>query len=174
MGETCDDGNTSACGTCSADCRTAIAAAAATGTIIVAAATGTNIMDRDTFTLSDGFKMDRFEFDTGNSVDPGNIRIPFTVGYDILTIENVIEEAILTQGTTAFTVSNGGNATIVLTNRRATSLGNQPFNPTGGIATSFTFIGMSGGQGGNCDTGVGCVTGDDCTSGVCNSMGHCN
>jgi cysteine-rich repeat protein len=170
-GEACDDGNTSACGTCSADCLT-ITSSMATGKIITADAVGTNIMDGDTFTLVDGSKLNTFEF--GSIVSAGHIPIRFSAGDTAAKVADAIIMAIITKSTTAITISGGSGATIILTNGRATSLGNQQIGRTGGIATSFTFIGMSGGQGGDCDPGVGCKTGDDCTTGACNSMGRCN
>jgi cysteine-rich repeat protein len=173
-GEACDDGNTSACGTCSADC-TRITSSGATGEIIAADAVGTNIMDGDTFRLIDGIKVNAFEFNNSGGVEAGNIPIQFALGDTAEMVADAIFLAIHNKGTTAITATFGAtNSTIVLTNGRATSLGNQTIDRTGGIATSFTFIGMSGGQGGDCDSGVGCKTGDDCIFGVCNSMGQCN
>jgi cysteine-rich repeat protein len=65
LGEVCDDGNASACGTCSADCTT-ITSAAATGKIVAVSAVG-HILDGDNFTLNDGFKQNTF----GGETRPG-------------------------------------------------------------------------------------------------------
>jgi len=177
--EACDDRNSSACGTCSADCTTQTSSPA-TGRIIAVAAVGGNITPGDTFTLHDGFTSNTFEFILGAGTTT-NLPIVFAANDPAATVAAAIIAAITTEGTVQITARLGTSAaTINLTNKRATSLGNQPFNPTGGIATSFTFstsgappvAGMSGGQGGDCDAGVGCSVDDDCTSAKC-SRGRC-
>jgi cysteine-rich repeat protein len=170
--EACDDRNTSACGTCSADCTT-ITSSVATGKIIAVGAIGTNIADGDTFTLNDGFKQKTFEFDSGGGVTGTNAAIGFAANDTAATVAGAMIAAINLQTTVAITASLGTSAaTVNLANDRKTSHGNQTIAKTGGILTSFQFTGMSGGQGGDCDAGIGCKVGDDCSSGTC-SNGRC-
>ncbi|HEX3758103.1 MAG TPA: hypothetical protein VHW23_05335 [Kofleriaceae bacterium] len=172
--EACDDRNSSTCGTCSADCTTVTLAAAA-GRIVTAG--GGNITPTDTFTLSDGFGSNTYEFVLATGTPgAGHIGIVFTAGDTAATVATAIIAVVTARGTVAITAAAGsGGTTVNLTNRRATSHGNQPFSPTGMIATSFTFstsgsppvAGMSGGQGGDCDAGIGCSVDNDCTSAKC-------
>lgn len=174
-GETCDDRNSSACGTCSADCKRLTLSPAA-GEIGTVAATESNIENGDTFTLNDGFQRNTFQFAINGSTGgvPGdNIVIVISSNDTSETVASAIMTAINERRTVAIDATLGASsATVELRNRRATSRGNQPITATGRIATRFHFAGMLGGQGGDCATGIGCKTGDDCTSGMCTG-GRC-
>jgi hypothetical protein len=138
----------------------------ATGQIITAVAT--EISDGDTFTLDDGFKQSTFEFDRDDGVTGTHIAIAFAANDEAATVASAIVTAIKAEHTVAITATLGtSDATVILTNDRATSHGNQTIGATGNIGASFQFTGMSGGQGGDCDPGVGCKTAYDWTSGVC-------
>jgi cysteine-rich repeat protein len=173
--EACDDRNSSACGTCSADCGTMTSSAAA-GKIIAIDAIGTNILDGDTFTLDDGFAQKTFEFDVGGVVALGNVPIAITIGTDdAAAVAQKIISAVNGQPALHIMASLGSsNATVNLRNGRATSLGNKPIGRTGNISLTgrFTFNDLAGGLGGDCDAGVGCKVDDDCTSLKC-SNGRC-
>src|SRR5262249_51756369 len=72
-GELCDDGNASSCGTCSADCRLYLSAAAATGLILAAPGNEYAEGGTDSFALSDGLQTRLFRFATTSAT--GSITI---------------------------------------------------------------------------------------------------
>lgn len=168
--EMCDDRNSSACGTCSADCTT-VTSSAAIGQITVADPVD-SIRDGDTFTLHDGVQSNTFEFNLDGDVAAGHIAIAVVNGDTAAVVADAIITAI-NNGTVAITATLGTtSATVNLTNNRKTSLGNQTIGKTSGNAASFEVIGMSGGQGGDCGAGVGCAVDDDCRSAKCTN-GRC-
>ncbi|HEY6179540.1 MAG TPA: DUF4215 domain-containing protein [Kofleriaceae bacterium] len=175
--ETCDDGNASSCGSCSADCGT-VTLAKAIGSITAAPSDGTNISVGDTFTLDDGVHTPTV-FTFIFSGNPGPLEIKVSDGHpdadDAPTvaakIKTAIENAITSQiATLNMSVAIGGASDdkVILTNTRRTSLGN-----TGAILhigmLNFQFENMDHGQGGDCANNIGCTINDDCATQFCDT-----
>jgi cysteine-rich repeat protein len=181
--EACDDGNTNACGTCSADCSVAITPSRATGSITAASADGANIHTGDTFTLNDGFHPATvFEFTFDGTHGAGTTPITVTDGSDSTdTAHDVavkMKAAIESLQTTLhMTVALGGatDQIVQLTNTHVSSRGNQPIGRSANLGTHFTFVDMANGNAGDCATGIGCTSNNDCLSGACNlTTKRCN
>jgi phage tail sheath gpL-like len=66
------------------------------------------------------------------------------------------------------TIDPVDNTKVKLTNTHKSTHGTQAIVDD----TGFTITGMSGGQAGDCNAGVGCASGDDCVSGVCLTTNH--
>jgi cysteine-rich repeat protein len=166
--EVCDDGNVLACGACSASCQVAIAAAAQ-GFVIPAP--GSALVDGDAFTIDDGLHMTPTTFEFTNATPgPDRIAIPFAAADSAVVMQARIVTAINGVGA-ALEVSAaiGAGSLIRLVHDRATALGNRPIDDA--VATpGFGAIGMSGGLGGDCDTGDGCNADDVCRSGSCSEQ----
>jgi hypothetical protein len=166
--ESCDDHNTSACGTCSADCRTPIAAAQATGLIVTP--DGASLNDGDTFQLDDGIDAAvTFEF-TNGTASGSNVKITHASTNNANAQATQIVNAIIGQSASlhiAATSLSGG--IISLANTKATSKGNQPIVVSTSLSTNpgWASTGMSGGAAGDCAIGVGCSSDADCGSGTC-------
>jgi hypothetical protein len=165
--EDCDDGNASACGTCSANCRSPQPAAAATGFLVLPA--GASFVDGETFTLDDGFgNVVVFEFDTNLGISPGNVQVLAPGSATESFMRDQCINAINGQGALRITASAGGSQIVLLASDRQTSLGNVAIQETVSSA-SFLASGMAGGAAGDCFLGIGCVSGSDCASGFCDS-----
>jgi cysteine-rich repeat protein len=103
-GESCDDGNSVACGTCSADCNVArVIPTGSDGSITIGA--GTNIADGDTITLNDGSDTAVLEFECDpigdcptatNGVGAGNIEVIFNASnFDGLNDEEEYRDLLI-------------------------------------------------------------------------------
>jgi cysteine-rich repeat protein len=166
--ETCDDGNTNACGTCSADCATERTPAAATGNITTIPVA--MLADGETFTLDDGISAATvFELDDDSSVAGGNVDVDISSAANANDVRDAIIAAVNgVAGGLRITASSGGAAAVDLVNDVVGEAGNQTIVET--VADSgFTVTGMSGGAARDCAAGVGCVGNSDCTSGTCTS-----
>lgn len=56
--------------------------------------TGSDLVDGETFTMTDGTNIETFEFDSGGGVSGGNTAIPFTGGDSQTTVRNAIQSAV--------------------------------------------------------------------------------
>jgi len=181
--EVCDDGNNSPCGTCSGDCQIDTPAAAAAGLIFAAAAK--DMTDGDTLKVTDlplvnpASISKTFVFIDSTKVpqtttDPSQIVILFTPNDSAdnnSSMAGKIADAITNSGLAITATHPGTTGVVTLLHKKKTSDGNIAIEPH--VATSnFGVFGMSGGQAGNCNPGVGCAIGDDCTSGVCDATTH--
>ena len=186
QGESCDDGNNSACGGCKAGCQIRVPPATALGSIIAAAAlaSGGNIADGDNFTLNDGFHPAiTFEFDVGGdgAVGAGNVKISL-VGdgsEDAAAVAAKMITAITAQSSRLdISATPGGTdgEEVLLKNGHLSSKGNTTIGHasthTDTINVSFTFVDFTGGASGDCAAGVGCKDNTDCTSGACDPTTH--
>lgn len=165
--ESCDDGNVQACGTCSADCRTA-QVAAATGYLVAVA--GGQLADGETVTLDDGFLSFDLEFDFDDSVTPGSVPVTLAGNETAGQVGARIETAINLAPGLVQAISLG-SALVHLVHQLATSRGNQLILDTVNDP-EFEAAGLVGGQGGDCPAGVGCASGADCYTGNCD-LGIC-
>ena len=185
-GESCDDGNQRACGTCQAtDCRGATPITPTKATSTITTANGDKIGDLDTLKLDDGFgKTITLEFDLGGLHDATHIPISFVAdpATDAATIASRMVDAINTKAPTGFLITASApmdGATVTLTNTRKSAFGNTTIGVNGriGITGGFAFSAspprMTGGAAGDCLMGTGCVSGDDCKSGTCDSTHTC-
>lgn len=167
--ETCDDNNNLSCGTCSANCNAIQSPSAATGSITTIA--GSLMNDGETLVVPDGFNQPailEFEVD-GDGVSPGSIPVVISHFVSATDVKNKIIVAVNAIGASLFvTASDGGPGTVVLTNERNSSLGNQPLiaNVAG---LDFSVTGMSGGAAGDCPASIPCASPDDCASGSCSN-----
>ena len=168
FGETCDDGNALACGTCDATCGASVTATAATGSVIVVAAA--SITDGEIITIGDGFGTTVvFEFDPAANGIAGtsDVDIDINAGNDEGQVRVALLNAI-TASALDLTAASVGAAQIDLTNTHLSSAGNITITTD----TPFTVSGMDGGLAGDCDPGDGCVGNSDCLSNVC-TAGAC-
>lgn len=160
--EVCDDGNTSACGTCDPTCRVR-ASAFATGSIVAVAGAALNA--GETFTLNDGrHPAVIFEFTTTTAAT-GHVGVTFSAastGAQVATAMAVAINAVVLLDINA--TSSG--VVVTVTNAFKTSNGNQAIPETVGDP-GFVGMPMTGGAGGNCAGGVGCATNEDCSSHNC-------
>jgi cysteine-rich repeat protein len=184
-GEMCDDNhNGSACGLCNSLCNAVTKTETrATGSITAVGANACNAAgtgvgtyhcytNGDNFTISDGVHPSvTFEFYTGTPVTTGRVSIDAkNAPNDAVGIAAKIAVAINSVGPALAVTAMGSGATVSLTNDNPSAVGNVAIttsvNPrlTNG---QFTVVGMSGGLGYDCPTGVGCGTSKDCQSGVC-------
>lgn len=162
--EACDDSNTSSCGTCSADCQT-VTNRAATG--FIAVVTATKIVDGETIVLDDGASPPvAFEYNLAGGVGPGNVAIALGAADSAAAVRTKTRIVINSIGALAITATDGPGNLVLLTDDRATSFGNAALVETVSD-TDFAVSGMSGGQGGDCGSGVGCSGNTDCESGSC-------
>ena len=132
------------------------------------------------FSIDDGLHSSkRFEFDKGNSVDNGSIRVAITEGMSAADVAEAIKEAInRVNDPSEFSIVAGraSRSTFVkLTNvgdpPGAGVLGNQPITETVENA-GFVVSGMSGGGGRDCADNARCKFHEDCVSGNCDD-GFC-
>jgi cysteine-rich repeat protein len=104
-GEACDDGNTSSCGTCSADCTAPrVIPTGADASITIGA--GTNIADGDTITIDDGTNTAVLEFECDpaagcpggtDGVSGSNIEVPFSsVNFDGTSDDTEYRDLLIT------------------------------------------------------------------------------
>jgi len=165
--EQCDDGNNQECGTCSATCMSI--AQPAKGSIYMVPAV--LIQPGEGFDLGDGYMFRRFryavseevsdvlitldDFDTGDQV--AQKTADAINGSGLLIIANIENNFQRKVTLVNMEIGIAGNSTIMLING-LTSPPTQPF---------FVPIGMSGGTGYKCSTGVGCMSPDDCVSKMC-------
>jgi cysteine-rich repeat protein len=159
-GEVCDDGNTSPCGTCSADCLTATPLAPARGTIQVAAGA---VIDGERFTLDDGFGAVDFEFDDDMTWPAGIARVGFSAAGSANALRDAIIAAVnnMNNGLAITAYADSEEGKVLLVNDNDWGAGNRPI--TDQVSSSaFTHTGMSGGAGRDCFGGIGCTSGDDC------------
>jgi len=189
-GETCDDRNQRACGTCPSitdtDCRGAapITPIQAHSTVQTSDANPTQIETGDRFTLDDGFGGSiTFEFvkegDTlmnANDIPISFRQSPTADGAE--TIASNMAFVINSQAGFGITASVPMDQTdnVVLTNRRRSVFGNTTITVIGLPEFRFGLNGtpntMAGGLAGDCGATIGCVSADDCETGVC-SGGTC-
>ena len=170
--EVCDDGNTDACGTCSATCSAQQPAAHATGLIV--AVDGASLADGETFTLDDGIgTVVTFEFDVASDgVEDGNTAINVSGAEPASSMATKIQAAINDHPDLQIDAEAISNV-VSLTNQRASSLGNEPI--VRNVSDPDFFVtGMGGGAGGDCGEGVGCATDSDCTPGLVCVNNTCN
>jgi cysteine-rich repeat protein len=166
--EACDDKNTDACGSCSADCQTEQLAAAATGLIVTPG--GADLGDGNTFTIDDGLgETVTFEFDKDMMSTMANVAITIVDGDTAVQVANAIRTAI-TDSDLQITAANTMSAAIPLTHQVQTLLGNQTISESPMLPMSFFTSGMSGGAAGDCTNGTGCTDDADCASGNCASQ----
>lgn len=162
--EACDDGNSSACGTCSAACD-AVQIGNASGDISTVA--GSLLVDGETFTIDDGFNPpETFEFDqNGNGVTAGNVAVNTNSGMSAFNVRDAIIAAI--NSTSLYVAaSSGGSSTVVLYHDFVTSLGNQRVTESVS-ALGFSVSGLIGGKGGDCPVNESCSVDEDCASQSC-------
>jgi len=171
-GETCDDGNINACGTCAANCASVrTIPTSADGAIVIGSLTF--IMDGDTFTLDDGTNTPAvFEFDCGppdcttgtTGVASGNNAIPFTaVNFDNLNDETEYRDLVIaavdaanTAGDILTTAADGGSAPATVSLSNVEVITDTVGNPN--WVTSQ-----------RCTAGLGCAADGDCLTGSCNT-----
>jgi hypothetical protein len=173
-GEACDDRNVSACGGCNASCTMAQPAAKAQGSI--AAVAGSNLLDGETFTLSDGTNAVIFEFDVArspvfNGVAGGHVAVQVngTGAPGGASSAGMVATAIAiaVNGVGGLQVAaTAVGTTVELVNQVTGSHGNAPIVETVQSA-SFSAVGMTGGAAADCPPGTGCTDSSDCRSGVC-------
>jgi hypothetical protein len=89
----------------------------------------------------------------------------------VTTVATTVANAINSVGSALLITATPSSGSVNLLHDRATSIGNQAISDTVGDPL-FTVMGMSGGQGGDCASGIGCASNNDCASGVC-SGGSC-
>lgn len=162
--EDCDDNNTSSCGTCNANCRV-LQLSSATGFIL--AVEGVSLTDGETFSLASGFFGSAlFEFDTAfDGVASGNVEIPVLAAWSAAQVAEAITSQI--NNALFFVLSASRQSNLVsLTSVIQGSPGNQPIVETVSDP-DFVVTGMQGGDGRNCESGVGCGSSQDCASGEC-------
>jgi hypothetical protein len=126
---------------------TIAAAVASTGAMVGVA--GTNLIDGETFTLSDGLNAATvFEFDDNASVLPGNIAVTFVSGDTASQVATTMRAAINGVGSTLGITATGAGANIILTNDVKGSMGNVTITTTVVDAGFIAGVsGMSGGAG---------------------------
>jgi len=166
-GETCDDHNTLACGTCNSSCSGVIPPRAANGTI--QSALGSTQLDAETFTLDDGFNPPiTFEWDRNGSISPPRVPVTYQTAFGQGQMADAVTSAVNSVGGTLLIAADhsAGGPTATLTHDRQTLLGNQAITDTVSNA-QFVVMGMSGGAAGDCSSGIGCTTNGDCASGTC-------
>lgn len=166
--EDCDDGNSLACGTCSANCRSPQPPLAATGMLVVPA--GIALLDGETFVLQDSLgAFSVFEFDrTGNGVSPGAVAVNVTGTPSASQVRDACIGAVSGAPGLSIDASVGGPQIVALVQQIPSSAGNVAIQELVSN-TGFVALGMSGGQAGNCAGGAGCISGSDCQSGLCTS-----
>jgi hypothetical protein len=172
--EQCDDDNPS-CGSCNATCDDVVASAAATGSIV--APDGASFIDTaansDRLTISDGAGSTvTFEFHIVDGGEPGSHGLTPIDIFTTSTAGEVMDAtaAAINMGVLRIDAVHGsGDPEITLTHQLFTVFGNQTITDTVDSA-GFTVEGMSGGEGGDCNTGAECTTGADCRSNVCGGV----
>jgi cysteine-rich repeat protein len=173
--EACDDGNSSACGTCTAGCGADVVSAAATGRIDPGGAA--DLADGDYFTLNDGSGAQEFEFDTNSdgASRSGAVAIAVSTGATAGQLQAAIVGAIQNASAFGITAENGvSEPAVTLTNEAPGSAGNVLITENVG-SSAFMVTGMAGGAAHDCATGVGCADDDDCLNGTCSTTTHvCN
>src|SRR5574343_11486 len=119
-------------------------AAAATGSIVAVA--GANLVDGETFTVSDGYHTPVvFEFDSGGGVSGANVAVAFTGGDSASTVASAIASAI--NGADLDITAAPSGATVNLTADYLGTTGNVAITET--VADGgFTVSGMSAGADG--------------------------
>lgn len=166
--ETCDDGNTAACGTCNATCSARTPATAATGQITTV--DGDDILEGETFTVGDGSISRTYTFRKSSPTLPTDIRASNdqTAINMASNIANGLNSAGLQINATVMT----GTAIVTLRNSLLTSRGNVLITEQVS-ANGFVVSGMSGGLARDCPSSTRCVSNDDCASGTCTGGGTC-
>lgn len=174
--EGCDDGASTACGTCSPQtatlpCRN-VDRKAASGRITVTATEG---LPGVTFALSDDVAQDGLVFEyvaPGGTAAGTNVAIQ--IGADAPATATSTATAI-SDSDLAISVSTSG-AALTLTHERVGIVGNVPIEvtlPAGLTASPLEVTGMAGGVG--CGKGVACSRNEDCVSNNCSTSRHvCN
>ncbi|NVJ28097.1 MULTISPECIES: DUF4215 domain-containing cysteine-rich repeat protein [Myxococcus] len=175
--ETCDDGNSDSCGTCSADCTVVQQAGRATGTIHISADGG--VLDKEIVSIGDSHSRLVFEFDTTGTVPDAHIGVNVDAGAGPKEVITALAAAIDSTcaspdaGADAgsgsahpllrLTVTTDGG-TIHLTHQEQGSFGNQLIIES--VADSeFVVKSLSGGQGFDCPVDMGCEAHHDCGPG---------
>jgi Putative Ig domain len=128
-------------------CGPAVASTGTAATGSIQTVSGANLVDGETFTISDGTHAPTvFEFDSDTSVSGANIRVSFNVGDTAVTIKGKILTAIDGIGASLnVTASSGNPALVALINDNVSSAGNVPITETV-TDPAFTVSGMSGGD----------------------------
>lgn len=120
------------------------ASVAASGSITAVA--GANLIDGETFTISDGVHAAKvFEFDDNASVLPGHVAVTFTAGDSANTVAATMRVAINAAATLDVT-AGGSNAVVSLLNDFGGTIGNVPVTETVADA-GFLVAGMTSGAG---------------------------
>jgi cysteine-rich repeat protein len=162
--EACDDGNTDACGTCSATC-TQVQLAKATGTLKPVQGNQLNPSSyRDTFSLGDGLNVPViFEFDKDGVISPGHVGVPIENGDSRSEVAAAIAEAINAVGEQLHVTATVEGESVMLVNNFHGNSGNQDIIER--VANqNFQVTGMWGGKGLDCPKGMSCRQSDDCRS----------
>ena len=169
--EACDDRNAQACGTCSATCAEA-QSAKATGTIN--AVSEAQLLDGETFSISDGINRPLlFEFDKNGAVQGTNVRIALTAGSSSTVVADAIVAAINGVPGSLAIIAVRSTRQVRLTHDFDGGFGNQMLTEQV-VNSGFWVLGMSGGTGFNCPAGTGCLSNSDCEPGLlCGTSGTC-
>lgn len=165
-GETCDDRNGMACGTCTANCSNVVPPRAATGSIM--AALGKEQLDGEIFVLDDGINPPvTFEWERNGGVPAPRVPVPFQSSFGQGQMAMAVASAINSVGSSLLiTATHSGGPMAMLSHDRQTALGNRTITHTVTNGT-FAVTGMSGGAAGDCGSNVGCTQNADCASGTC-------
>ena len=160
--ENCDDGNASACGTCSATCsRTQNSPAAGS---ISSEAWVSDYRDGETFTLDDGLNTAvTFEIDKNGQVVTPHVRVDIANWGDPTpeSVVGLITERINSIASALRITAQSDSTTVRLVHDFAGTFGNRAISEN--VATLFfTVSGMSGGSGRDCTQGTGCTQDADC------------
>ena len=172
-GEICDDGNTSACGSCSSTCGQ-VQSAQATGLLFVGSGTDLDTAPtgggNNKFSLSDDYSNPdatvTFEY-TNGTPGTGHIAIGFVdTGTPDTSASIATKTAAAINASKLLVTATAVNNVVVLVNERATTRGNGAITVTAGSG-NFMSSPMAGAGGGDCANGVGCVSNLDCGGGNC-------
>jgi cysteine-rich repeat protein len=167
--EACDDGNTSACGTCNATCTVKHSVAAATGTIV--ATSGSDVHDETTLSVCDGPQTHnrvKFTFTRDSTKSLPYIYVSRSDKPE--DVARKIRDAIYDKYM-SFDLQLDGAVIRLKNNYHPGGLGNQRITET--VSNDgFVVMGMENGTGRDCPKGTGCKSGNDCASGLC-SDGNC-
>lgn len=170
-GETCDDGNTDACGTCNATCTAAPSSTEATGSLLITL-DGDALLG-DSWALGDGTHLPViFEFSQFGEAAPGHVPILIS-SFDLPEqVAAAIARTVNVQPSLDIRATSQG-ALVTLVNQATGAYGNQRIlAPDSGSELQAT--GMSGGKGRDCPAGMGCSQNEDCAPGLrCLNTGAC-
>jgi cysteine-rich repeat protein len=170
--EACDDGNDDSCGSCSATCKRLNNAVKARGQFTVHLLAF--ILDSHGFSLDDGIH-DRlyFEFDTGNQVAQGRVRIDLTTITTREEMAAAIATAIEQQTDDVLAISATANGNMVdLEHLHAGDFGNRRIKKFD-ASLGYSVSGLAGGWLRRCPLNTGCTQDGDCEVGLSCRNHHC-